>query len=71
MVNLKNMLTTGEVAGIFDVHPGTVRRWCRQGMIRHYRFEAGASRGFRREDVAIAYLDRAILKCLRGDTDSR
>ena len=60
------MLTTGEVAKIFNVQPGTVRRWCQQGMIRYFRADARSARMFKREDVAMAYLDRAILKCLKG-----
>ncbi len=54
------MLTTREVAGIFKVHPATIRRWCSQGKIKSYRTGAGGKLQFKREDVAVAYLDRSI-----------
>ncbi len=54
------MLTTREVAGIFEVHPATIRRWCSQNKIRSYRTGAGSELQFKREDVAVAYLDRSI-----------
>jgi len=59
------MLTTGDVARIFDVHPGTIRRWCEQGKITAYRITSRSNRRFRREDVAVAYLDRSIQEELR------
>jgi excisionase family DNA binding protein len=55
-------LTTREVARIFDVHPATIRRWCSQGKIKSYRSGAGGKLRFKREDVAIAYLERCIHK---------
>lgn len=60
----QTMLTTGDVARIFEVHPGTIRRWCQEGRIKSYRSDPHGSRRFRREDVAIAYLDRSIQKYL-------
>gem|GEM_PF-1783483 len=60
----KTLLTTFDVAGIFGVHPSTVRRWCRQGKIRAYRTGLRGARSFNRENVAIAYLDRSIRYCL-------
>lgn len=54
------MLTTGEVARIFGVHPSTIRRWSTQGIIQTRRSGQCDERGFRREDVAAAYLYRAI-----------
>ncbi|MCK4863531.1 MAG: helix-turn-helix domain-containing protein [Dehalococcoidales bacterium] len=59
------MLTTGDVARIFNVHPGTIRRWCRQGRILTYRIGPRGERRFRREDVAVAYIDRSIREYLR------
>jgi excisionase family DNA binding protein len=61
------LLTTREVAGIFNVHPSTIRRWCAQGKIKS--FLTGGRRQFKREDVAIAFLEkniRAYLKTLNG-----
>ena len=63
---ISTMLTTGEVARIFNVHAGTIRRWSQQGILKAYRIEPRGDRRFRREDVAILYLDRAIHKYLKG-----
>jgi excisionase family DNA binding protein len=63
------MLTTAEVARIFEVNPGTIRCWCSQDKIKSYRAGAGGKRYFKKEDVAVAYLDRSIrayLKVLLG-----
>lgn len=59
------MLTTREVAPIFNVHPGTIRRWCSQDKIKSYRTGTGSKRLFKREDVAIAYLERSIRAYLK------
>jgi excisionase family DNA binding protein len=61
------MLTTGGVARIFGVHPGTIRRWCEQGRLRGYRSGPRGYRRFSREEVAIAYLDRSIHQYLHGN----
>lgn len=60
----KTMLTTGEVARIFGVQPSTIRRWCEQGKIKAHRTGPRGTCRFKREDVAIAYLDRSIRYCL-------
>jgi excisionase family DNA binding protein len=62
------MLTTGGVARIFEVQPGTIRRWCEQGKIKGYRTGPRGRRRFLREDVAAAYLDRSIQRFLQGFT---
>ena len=62
---LSTLLTTGEVARIFSVHAGTIRRWSEQGILKSYRVGARGERRFRREDVAVLYLDRAIQKYLK------
>ncbi len=58
--------TTGEVARIFNVHASTIRRWSEQGIVKSYRIGPRGERRFRREDVAVLYLDRAIQECLKG-----
>ncbi len=65
----QTMLTTSDVARIFEVHPGTIRRWCKEGRIRSYRSGPHAYRRFLREDVAVAYLDRSIQKYFRNKTN--
>jgi excisionase family DNA binding protein len=60
------MLTTGEVARIFSVHASTIRRWSQQGILTAQRTGSRGDRRFRREDVAVLYLDRAIQKYLKG-----
>ena len=59
-------LSTREVAGIFGVHPNTIRRWNREGKIQAERVGARGDLRFRREEVAVYYLDRAIEKFLKG-----
>jgi excisionase family DNA binding protein len=59
------MLTTPDVARIFNVHSATVRRWCKQGKIKSCRGLRGA-RLFKREDIAVAYLDRSIHHYLKS-----
>jgi excisionase family DNA binding protein len=60
------MLTTRDVARIFNVHPATVRRWCEQGKIKCHRTGAHGARLFKREDIAVAYLDRSIRHYLKN-----
>jgi excisionase family DNA binding protein len=60
----KTMLTTRDVARIFGVHPSTIRRWCERGKIRAFRTGPRGTWMFKREDVAVAYLDRGIRHCL-------
>jgi excisionase family DNA binding protein len=60
------MLTTAEVARLFNVSPATVRRWTRQGKIRAFRTSPHGALRFRREDIAIAYLDRSIRRYLKN-----
>jgi len=61
-----SMLTTIDVAGIFNVHPSTVRRWCDLGKIKFYRSGPRSPRLFKREDIAVAYLDRSIRRHFKG-----
>jgi excisionase family DNA binding protein len=65
---IRDTLSTSEVAGVFGVHPNTVRRWSREGKIRAERVGARGNRRFRREEVAVYYLDRAIEKFLKGES---
>ena len=59
-----NMLTTGEVARLFSVHDCTARRWAERGILKAYRVGPRSDRRFRREDVAVFYLEKAIRKHL-------
>ena len=61
-----NMMTTGEVARLFGVHANTVRRWSDRGIIKAYRIGPRGDRRFRREDVAVLFLERAIRRHLKG-----
>lgn len=47
----KVMLTTTDVARLLGLHPNTVRRWNRKGMLKSYRINARGDRRFRCEDV--------------------
>ena len=60
-----NMLTTGDVARIFNVSPQTIRRWSERGIIKTYRVGPRGDRRFSREDVAVLYFARNIRKYLK------
>ena len=62
---VKNMLTTGEVACLLNVHPSTVRRWSDRRIIKAYRIGPRGERRFRRDDVAVFFLERAVQKYLK------
>ncbi|MFC1931773.1 helix-turn-helix domain-containing protein [Chloroflexota bacterium] len=63
---IRDMLTTGEVARIFDVCPSTVRQWSNRGIIKAYRIGPRGERRFRRDNTAIFFLEKAVRKYLRG-----
>ena len=63
---LDTMLTTGEVARIFNVSPGTIRRWSERGIIKANRIGPSGRRQFSREAVALAYLDMSISHLLKS-----
>ncbi len=56
------MLTTGEVARLLNVNDSTVRRWNDRGIIKAYRIGPRGERRFRRDDIAIFFLDRTVQK---------
>ncbi len=59
------MLTTGEVARLLNVNDSTVRRWNDRGIIKAYRIGPRGERRFRRDDITIFFLDRAVQKFVR------
>lgn len=63
---IHNMLTTGEVARLLSVPASTVRRWSDRRVIKAYRIGPRGERRFRRDDVAVFLLERAIRKYLKG-----
>ena len=63
---ISNMLTTGEVACLLKVHPSTVRWWNDHGVIKAYRIGPRGERRFRRADIAVFFLERAVQKYLKG-----
>jgi excisionase family DNA binding protein len=60
------LLSTGEVAAIFQVHPNTIRRWNEEGKLVAEKTGSRGDRRFRRKDVAVYYLNRAIEAFLKG-----
>jgi excisionase family DNA binding protein len=60
-----NLFTTREVARLFGVSPATVCRWCRKGRLEAVRATARGPLKFRREEVAVAYLNRAMHRYLK------
>ena len=45
------LLTVGQVSNMLNVHPNTVRRWERQGLLDSYRIGPRGDRRFRHDDV--------------------
>jgi excisionase family DNA binding protein len=45
------MLTTSDVAQLLGIHPNTVRRWNKQGILKSYRITNRGDRRFHRKDV--------------------
>ena len=62
------MLTTTEVARIFNVHPGTIRRWSRRGILKPYRHTPNGEFRFSREEVAVLYLEKALKDYLKEES---
>jgi len=60
----EKMLTVSEVAQMLNVHPSTVRRWEREGLLQSYRFGAKGMIRFKREDV-FKFINLAT-NCRRG-----
>jgi predicted site-specific integrase-resolvase len=46
-----SLMTVGKVAGLFHIHPSTLRRWSDQGVIRSFRMNSCGERRYRRFDV--------------------
>jgi len=53
MVNndINPMLTTSDVARLFNVHINTVRRWSNQGILKTYRIGSRGDRRFDQKDI--------------------
>lgn len=49
--SIPSLLTTSEVAELLHVHPNTVRKWHRKGLITAYRVGPRRDRRFERENV--------------------
>ncbi len=47
----KRMLSVKEVASILSVHPSTVRRWEREGLLKAYRVGPRGSLRFAEADI--------------------
>ena len=61
---ITTLLSTSEVAKIFEVHPNTIRRWSEEGKLKVERVGSRGDRKFKREEVAVFYLDKAIQRYL-------
>ena len=60
------MLTVREVAAVLNIHPNTVRRWQKKGLLRSYEIGPRHSIRFKQEDI-LAFLGKsekqALLRC--------
>jgi len=54
----ERMLTVKEVASILNIHPNTVRRWEKRGLLESYGIGPRRSVRFKREDM-IDFLDKS------------
>jgi len=54
----QRMLTVKEVASILNVHPNTVRRWQKKGLLKSYGIGPRHSLRFRQEDI-LNFLDKS------------
>jgi len=54
----QRMLTVKEVASILNIHPNTVRRWVKKGLLKSYSIGLRHYLRFRREDM-IDFLDKS------------
>ncbi len=61
------MLTLREVAAVLNIHPNTVRRWERKGLLRSYKIGPRRSIRFKQEDI-VAFLDKCEMQVLVGAT---
>ena len=55
---LKRMLTVKEVASILNVHPNTVRRWEKKGLLKSYIIGPHHNIRFSQEDI-LELLDKS------------
>lgn len=60
------MLNLREVASVLNLHPNTVRRWGKEGLLRSYEIGPRHSIRFKQEDI-LAFLGKsekqALLRC--------
>lgn len=54
----QKMLTVKEVASILNIHPNTVRRWEKKGLLKSYSIGPRHSIRFNQEDI-LDFLDKS------------
>jgi len=51
MVKKQKLLKLSETAEILNVHPNTLRKWDKKGILRAVRFGERGDRRYKREDI--------------------
>ena len=53
IVDLDNasLLTVGQAARLLHLHPNTIRRWSKKGILKSYRINNRGDRRFKKEDI--------------------
>ena len=59
-IDSRVMLTISNAAQLLGLHPNTVRRWNKKGILKSYRIGSRGDRRFRREDIDSFLKEREI-----------
>lgn len=61
-IKLPELITLSEACEILKVHPNTLRKWDRKGILKAVRFGERGDRRYKREDIAKLISEEAQAK---------